>query len=92
MEYMLILKKILLEDGTFSDTSKAKYLYDYQYVINLEEFGVFYVVAEIYRDEDGVQNKTGSYYAVNAYKKECYKLLIDEKGNYTLITINLDSH
>lgn len=91
VEYMLILRKIFKEDGTFKDDTTARYLYQYQYVTSIEGAGDYYVVAEVYQDEGGVQSKTGSYYAVNIHQKECYKLTIDENNNYSLVEIILDS-
>ncbi len=91
VEYMLILGTIFNEDGTFSENSTARYLYQYQYVITIEGAGDYYVVAEVYQDESGVQNKTGSFYAVSTQKKECFKLLMDENNNYSLVDILIDS-
>lgn len=90
VEYMLILRKIYNEEGYFSTSSAARYLYQYQNVISIDGEGDFYVIAEYYRDEDGVQNKTGSYYAVNVYNKDCYKLLINGNNNYTLVEILIE--
>ncbi len=91
VEYMLILKKIFKEDGTFRDDTSARYLYQYQYVVHIDERGDFYVVAEIYKDESNVLSKTGSYYAVNIHNKECYKFLQDENSNYSLVDIIINS-
>lgn len=90
VEYMLILKKIYNEEGFFSTSSAARYLYKYQNVVSVENEGDFYVIAEIYRNEEGIQDKTGSYYAVNIYNKECYKLLINGNNNYTLVEILIE--
>ncbi len=90
VEYMLILRKIFKEDGTFKDDTSARYLYQYQYVISIEGAGDYYVVAEIYQDESGDCSKTGSYYAVSTGRKECFKLLISENNNYSLVEILLD--
>lgn len=91
VEYMLILKKIYNEEGYFSTDSGARYLYEYQSVISVPGQGDFYVIAEIFRDEKGVQNKTGSFYAVNIRKKECFKLVTEENNNYSLVEILIDS-
>ncbi len=90
VEYMLMLKKIYKEDGTFRDDTSAKYLYQYQHVIHLEDVGDFYVIAEVYKDESGDRSKTGSYYVVSIHKKEAYKLLTDESNNQTLVDILID--
>lgn len=91
VEYMLILRKIFKEDGTFKDDTTARYLYQYQYVTSIEGAGDYYVVAEIYQDERGARSETGSYYAVSTDRKECFKLLINENNNYSLVEILLDS-
>ena len=70
--------------------SAAKYLYKYQYVMTIGD-GDYYVIAEIYMDEKNVQNKTGSYYAVNVNEKKCCKLVIDGNNNYSLVEILIDS-
>ncbi len=87
VEYMLILRKIFKEDGTFRDDTAARYLYQYEYVTGIEGAGDYYVVSEVYKDESGVQSKTGSYYAVSTHEKKCYKLLIDENNNFSLVDI-----
>ena len=76
--------KIEEESGHFNE-SGAAYLYQYQYVTNIDKVDDFYVIAEIYRGEDGTVTKTGNLFAVNAYTRELYKLLSDESGRqYTL--------
>lgn len=91
VEYMLILKKIYNEEGYFSVTSGARYLYECLSVISIVDQGDYYVIAEIYRDEKGVQNRTGSFYAVNIHEKKCYKLETKENNNYSLVEILIDS-
>ena len=59
--------------------------------MNINQIDDFYVIAEIYRDEDGVQAKTGTYFAVNCYTGEYFKLQTDENGNYVLVEILIDS-
>lgn len=63
------------------------YKYQYQYVINIEGYDDFFIVHEIAETLDGTRNKTGNYFAVNAYNLEIYKLQIDESNNYTLSEI-----
>lgn len=91
VEYMLIQKKIYNEEGYFSVNSGARYLYEYQSVVSIEDQGDYYVIAEIFRDEKGVQNKTGTYYGVNIHEKKCYKLETKENNNYSLVEILIDS-
>lgn len=84
VNYAIESGKITEESGHFDD-SGAAYLYQYQYVTNINKVDDFYVIAEIYRDEDGAVTKTGNQFAVNAYTQELYKLQLDESGRrYTL--------
>ena len=75
--------------GSF-DESGAAYLYQYQYVTNINKIDDFYVVAEIYRGEDGTVTKTGNLFAVNAYTRELYKLQTDESGRHYTLGDRLD--
>ena len=75
--------------GSF-DESAAAYLYQYQYVTNINKIDDFYVVAEIYRGEDGTVTKTGNLFAVNAYTRELYKLQTDESGRHYTLGDRLD--
>ena len=84
VNYAIESGKITEESGRFDDSS-AVYLYQYQYVTNINRVDDFYVIAEIYRDGDGTITKTGNMFAVNAYTQELYKLQMDESGRrYTL--------
>ncbi len=84
VNYAMESGKIEEESGHFNE-SGAAYLYQYQYVTNIDKVDDFYVIAEIYRGEDGTVTKTGNLFAVNAYTRELYKLLSDESGRqYTL--------
>ena len=65
--------KIQDESGSF-DESGAAYLYQYQYVTNINKIDDFYVIAEIYRGADGTVTRTGNLFAVNAYTRELWKL------------------
>ena len=91
VEAMMCVGRIYNEKGEFSTESAALYKYVYQYVMNINQTDDFYVIAEIYRDEEGVQAKTGTYFAVNCYTGEYFKLQTDENGNYTLVEILIDS-
>lgn len=91
VEYMLYTRKIYNYEGNFSTESAGQYKYQYQYTISIAESGDFYVIAEIYKDEEGVSVRTGSYFAVDIYTGEYYKLQIDENNNYTIVEILLDS-
>lgn len=91
VEYMLIQQKIFNVEGNYSTESTARYLYEYQYVINIEGQGDFYVIAESFMDDKGVKNKTGSYYAVSVNEKRCFKLTMDGNNNYSIVEILIDS-
>lgn len=84
--YFIQSGKIYDEAGHFND-SKERYVYQYQYVTNIDKIDDFYVYCEIYCDENGEPTKTGSYYAVNAYTGKLYKLQIENNNNYTLVEI-----
>ena len=87
INYCIQNGKILDESGSF-DESGAAYLYQYQYVTNINKVDDFYVIAEIYRGEDGTLTKTGNLFAVNAYTRELYKLQMDESSRqYQLVTV-----
>ena len=81
--------KIADASGHFDDSSAA-YIYQYQYVTNINKVDDFYVIAEIYRGEDGTVTKTGNLFAVNAYTRELYKLQMDESGRHLILGDRLD--
>jgi predicted methyltransferase len=86
---MLETGKILEASGIYSEESQERYIYQYQNVVSIDEAGYFYVIAEVLADGEGVLSKTGSYYALEIYSGEFYKLWADERGSYTLIEINI---
>lgn len=87
VDYEVQSGKILEASGSFDD-SQAAYLYQYQYVTNINKIDDFYVIAEIYRGEDGTLTRTGNLFAVNAYTQELYKLQLDESSRrYTLVAV-----
>lgn len=89
VEYCMSTGKIYDEAGRF-DESGDMYKYQYQYVTNINEIDDFYVVMEILRSADGTLTRTGTYYAVNAYTEEIFKLSMDD-SNYTLVEIEKKS-
>lgn len=89
VEYCMSIGKIYDEAGRF-DESGDMYKYQYQYVRNINHIDDFYVVMEILRSADGTLTRTGTYYAVNAYTKELYKLSMDD-SNYILVEIEKKS-
>lgn len=89
--YMMDSGKIFDEEGHHNLEQAGEYKYTYQYVTNINHVDDFYVIAEFYKDVGGVTTRTGSYFAVNAYTGEFYKLQIDDSNNYTLVAINKES-
>ena len=87
--------KIRDHSGHFDDTT-AHYQYQYLCVANIDKIsdsgsgmndvGVYYVVAEVLVDAQDIANRTGNYFAINAYQGSFYKLQI-ENGVYTLVGI-----
>lgn len=86
VEFALLTGKIHDEEGHF-ENSEAAYLYEYQYVANINEVDDFYVIAEVFRDIDGTLTKTGNNYAVNVYTGERFKLQQDGRRNLSLVEI-----
>ncbi len=83
VEYCMSLGKIYDEAGHF-DESGDMYKYQYQYVTNINDIDDFYVVMEILRSADGTLTKTGTYYAVNAYTGELFRLTMSD-SSYILV-------
>lgn len=91
VEYCMATGKIFDKSGHFEESSAA-YKYQYQYVTNINNVDDFYVIMEIFRNAEGTLTRTGTYYAVNAYTEQIYKLLIDDAG-YTLVeTENIENN
>jgi len=84
--YSLQSGKIYHEEG-YAVGIDYMYKYQYQYVVNIDEQSDFFIISEVICNADGTQNKTGNYFAVNAYNLEIYKLQIDENNNYSLVEI-----
>lgn len=89
VNYAVESGKIADASGRFDDSSAA-YIYQYQYVTNINKVDDFYVIAEIYRGEDGTVTKTGNLFAVNAYTRDLYKLQMDESGRHLILGDRLD--
>lgn len=85
LKYCIAIDRIFDEAGYF-DENGDRYLYEYQYVVNINGVDDFYVVMEILQDADKNLTGTGIYYAVNAYTGKIYRLQTDN-GGYTLITL-----
>lgn len=90
VQYSLDTGKILNEFGDFDETNSV-YLYEFQYVTNINKVDDFYVVSEILSDDNQVLTKTGNHFALNAYTKELFKLQIDEFGNFNLVEIEKEA-
>lgn len=90
LQYAMDSGKIYDRWGNSYDTDST-YSYRYQYVINIAGIDDFYVIAEYIRDTEGIETKTGSNFAVNAYTGEIYKLQTDQNNNYTLVGIQNES-
>lgn len=89
VNYAVESGKIADASGRFDDSSAA-YIYQYQYVTNINKVDDFYVIAEIYRGEDQTVTKTGNLFAVNAYTRDLYKLQMDESGRHLILGDRLD--
>ncbi len=66
------------------DESGSVYVYEYLYVVNIDQISDFYVVAEVLRDAEGIQVRTGNYYAVDIYTLDLYQLLQEDGRGYQL--------
>lgn len=63
--------------GYYEDTD-SRYLYEYLYPMNINESGEYYVIAEVLRISENEISRTGSYFAVDIYQGDIYKLQIYE--------------
>ena len=86
-EYALDIGRIFDETGHFDD-SGAMYIYEYLYVANINEVSDFFVIAEVRRESDGTQVRTGNFYAVNVYDNMRYRLQRDERDRFVLSAID----
>lgn len=82
--------KIRDEQGHFGYAG-SMYKYLYQYVINIESDGHYYVIAEMLQDSEGVMTKTGNQFAVDVYGGKILKLQRDGNNNYALVEIQKES-
>lgn len=84
MEIMIANGKVLDGTGAPAGSLSGRYLYTFQYALSIPSQGDFYVIYEIYEDLAGVQNRTGTNYAVNVYTQEYFTLSRDALGGYVL--------
>ena len=87
VEYALSSGRIFDREGHFGDAGD-KYIYEYLYVTNINQISDFYVFAEVQRDIDGVQARTGNFFAVDVYSGTRYKLQQSNYGRYSLEAID----
>lgn len=76
--------RIMDHAGNLSGGLEGKYLYQFQYAVFIPNEGEFYVIDEIYEDTAGVQTKTGTTYAVDAFTQEYFKLSRNAYGDFML--------
>ncbi len=86
VDYSIESGKIYTEEG-FLYNSDDKYKYQFQYTINYNDEGHYYVISEFLESADGTRTKTGNHFALDVYNGEFFKLLIEEDNNYTLVEI-----
>lgn len=83
VDYSLESGKILDESGKANEEGSF-YRYEYQYVRNINDEGDFFVIRESLDDKMNNKFRTGTYFAVDIYNGDLYRLNIDEFG-YGLI-------
>ena len=89
-EYALGIGRIYDWDGYFDD-SGARYIYEYLYVANINGAGDFFVIAEVQREADGKQARTGNFYAVNVYDLTIYRLQRDDRNQFVLTSTEISN-
>lgn len=86
LAYSIQSGKIIDESGVAIGVPNI-YKYEYQYVVKINQTVECYVIAEYIMRTGEEWTKSGSYFAVDVYNEELYKLQIDEDNNYTLVEI-----
>ena len=86
-EYVLSTGRIIDSGGHFDETG-AIYVYEYLYVININNVSDYYVITEVLRSEDGSQVRTGNFYAVDVYSCARFKLQQETGKNYELTPLD----
>lgn len=86
-EYALSTGRIIDGIGHFDGTG-AIYVYEYLYVININNVSDYYVITEVLRSEDGAQVRTGNFYAVDIYNRTRFRLQQETGGNYSLTPLD----
>lgn len=88
VQYALSSGRISDAEGHFGDTG-AMYIYEYLYVATFNRITDCYVFAEVQREADGTQARTGNFYAVDAYLGTRYKLQQSSSGRYSLEALDI---
>ncbi len=78
--------RIYDDAGHFDDTG-AIYVYEYLYVANINRESDYYVIAEVKRETDSSQVRTGNFYAVDIYDGGIYRYSEDEHNQIILTAI-----
>lgn len=86
-EYALSIGRIVDGIGHFDETG-AIYVYEYLYVININNVSDYYVITEVLRSEDGSQVRTGNFYAVDIYNRTRFRLQQETGRNYDLTPLD----
>lgn len=86
MIYLLNKGKLLDGKGHFNDTDSI-YVYEYLTVKNIDGIDDFYCFAEVRRDVDSFQERTGTYYGVNIYTGTIVRLELNNENNYSIVEI-----
>ena len=87
MAYALSTGRIIDSGGHFDGTG-AIYVYEYLYVININNVSDYYVITEVLRSEDGVQVRTGNFYAVDIYSCARFRLQQETGRDYNLTPLD----
>lgn len=86
-KYALSTGRIIDGGGHFDETG-AIYVYEYLYVININDVSDYFVITEVLRSEDGSQVRTGNFYAVDVYSGARFRLQQEAGRNYTLTPLD----
>ncbi len=85
---LISIGRITDQAGNLSGGLEGKYVYQFQYPVFIANEGEFYVIDEIYEDTAGIQTKTGTSYAVDAFTQEYFKLSRNAYGDFMISPLN----
>ncbi|MFI3237107.1 MAG: chitobiase/beta-hexosaminidase C-terminal domain-containing protein [Lachnospiraceae bacterium] len=74
VQYCIDQGVIINENGHITQEALQWHVYEYLYPVTIEGAGDCYVFAEVIREVDKDQQRTGTYYAVNIYTADVYLL------------------